>query len=209
MKVTYWTISAANPAPSIFFLLCGQLLVGEWKQIPGCVPFRGFPWLAAPTCNPTELRKLFSSLLVSAAYLSKIFPLVAWVPGQLLSLGLTTCWFCHLQLSVLGLFPVAHPNSLINISQLCFLHNSVCPSYNCSCDVVDHKSDGHLFPHLLYLDLALEHIFLFSLCFIQPTVDIPESWVPSWSLLLSFAFKSAVASNTVIGTNIGCTSPGY
>lgn len=65
-----------NPAPSIFFLLRSRLLVGEWTQIPGCVPFRGFPWPAAPTCNPTELRKL-SNLLVSAAYLSKIFLLVA------------------------------------------------------------------------------------------------------------------------------------
>lgn len=78
MKVTYWTVSSINPAPSIFFLLRSRLLVGEWTQIPGCLPFRGFSWPAAPPCNPTELRKLFSNLLVSAAYLSKIFLLVAW-----------------------------------------------------------------------------------------------------------------------------------
>lgn len=129
--------------PSSIFFLTTRQIAGWWmSKIPGCVPFRGFPWLAAPTCNPTELRKLFSNLLVSAAYLSKIFPLVAWPVtftriNHLLVLPLATV--CPWPLS-------AHPNSPINISRSfpALPPPQLCPSYSYSCDVFDHNQmDTH------------------------------------------------------------------
>lgn len=46
------------------FLLPGSLLVGEWTETPSCMSFRDSPWLAAPTCNPADSKKLFKPFLL-------------------------------------------------------------------------------------------------------------------------------------------------